>query len=255
MAGELSRRSVMLAGASVAAGCAAAAQVSNANDAEAWRRIDAMLAQNGGRERWAEARTLYLVYRQFYAGDEPSFREERAWRDMRAPRERLEFLWPAQNGAPERRRGRGFADGQMWRRAEDGTVTPYNAQQTQEFFDFWPRDFYTMFARFARRDAGLTLRMAGDHRIESFDAGAPIGVWCIDGAGNLIGWDAPFNAQEQLSYLYGPPHAYGDVNYIGWGMSADGMFRFEYADVRLSRESMAQNLITDRSAAVVTPWR
>lgn len=211
----------------------AAAQEDVRQDAEALRRIDAMFDQLGGRNRWAEARSLYLHYRQWPAGDIARFQEEFGWRDFREANERLEWRWTNEAGE-EVERGRGFADGVMWRRGADG-YAEIEGRERDDYLAFWEFDFYTMFSRFARGDETLVLRYAGEDRIEvaSLD-GQALGWWEIDAHGNLMRWGAVFNDEEELSYVYGPYQDYAGIAFPAWGVSSDGHYRFEYADVQIS---------------------
>ncbi len=219
------------------------------SDAQALARFDAMFAKMGGRAAWAEARSLYLHYRQWPTGQYARYQEERGWRDLAEPNERLEFRWHDAEGTLQER-GRGFWSGRLWRR-RGSEVTEIEGKEHDDYLTFWSRDFYTMFRRIARNDSALVHRFRGPNRIETVDAaGRPLGWWDIDEHGNLMRWGSTFNEDEALSYVYGPYRKFGAIAFPAWGTALDGTYRFEYADVAISPRPLPLDVLTNREKAV-----
>jgi hypothetical protein len=244
----LVRLSLMIAlAAAVSFLVAFQAPAAPASDPQAAARFEAMFAKIGGRAAWAEARSLYLHYRQWPTGQYARLQEERAWRDLVEPKERMEFHWRDADGKLQQR-GRGFWDGRMWRRREG--VTEIEGKELADFLAFWSRDFYTMFRRIARNDADLKHRFVAPNRIETTDAaGRALGWWDIDEHGNLMRWGSTFNEEETLSYVYGPVRDFGAIAFPAWGASSDGTFRFEYADVQISSQPLPDAVFASREQA------
>lgn len=217
-------------------------------DPEAVQRMERMLESMGGRQAWASARSLFLHYRQLSSGRRPGEGEQRAWRDLGEPRQRLEYLRTDPSGTLQAWAG-GFDPEGGWQR-RDGAVTPQPAAEHKDDVQFWPREFYTQFRRIAAGDQGLRYRFTPPNRIDVFNPdGLPIGWWDIDAAGNLLRWGATTTDGVLLSYVYGPYRKYGAIAFPAWGTASDGTYRFEYRDVAISPKPLPAEVLRDRATA------
>lgn len=185
----------------------------------------------------ADARTLYLEYRGWRTDlDGPLM--ERAWRDLREPNQRIELTGPSLEVKWAFTRQSG------WAKRKAG-VTPISAELHAGALADWPFDFYTIIRRFAVADQRFALEFIAPLRVlVKSAAGADWGWWEIDADGALLRWGATFADGETVEYVYGPIRDYGGVRFPAWGAATDGAWRFEYAEVRLSPEPIAAELLT-----------
>ena len=215
-------------------------------DAEAAARIERMLERMGGRERWAEAKSLYIRYRQLHSGRRVGEGGERGWRDVSKPGERLE-LWRTDYEGRTQNWGHSFNAHSGWVRQPEG-LRQYSTKEMADVTTFWKRDFYTMFHRMAAGDAALSYRFTAPNRIDVSEEGRDIGWWDIDRGGMLLRWGAVDDDNVgQLSYVYGPFKQYGNIAFPAWGASSDGLFRFEYLEFLVSPQSLPDEVFLDPS--------
>lgn len=214
-------------------------------DAEAVARIERMFARLGGRERWGRARSMYIHYRQLSSRQRAGEGEERAWRNLAEPGERLEWVRTDYQGRTAGW-GHGFDRASGWRR-EGGAMRAYSAEEHRRILDFWGRDFYTAFRRMAAGDPAWRYRFTAPHRIDVTEAnGGAVSWWEIDQGGTLLRWGTTDDdGTAQLSYIYGPYRAYGPIAFPAWGTSSDGLYRFEYLDFAISPEPLPQEALRD----------
>jgi hypothetical protein len=218
-------------------------------DAEATTRIEKMLARMGGREKWAKTRTYYIVYQQYHSGRRMGVGEERSWRDVSVPGERLE-LWRTDYEGHTPRCGHAFNKRSGWIRQPEG-LRDYSSQELADNLKFWKRDVYTMFHRMAAGDAALSYRFTAPNRIDVTEGGENIGWWEVDRGGTFLRWGVdnlnPYNPGS-LSYIYGPYKKFGDISFPAWGASSDGLYRFEYLEFLVSPNALP-DAVFDNPAA------
>ncbi len=213
-------------------------------DAEATARIGRMLERMGGRAYWARVRGIYIRYRQYRSGPWVGQGEERAWRDLGEPYERLEWRFDLDGGG-QRVSAHGFDPQSGWRR-RNGVIQAMTAEAHRGVVAFWTHDFYTMFRRMAAGTPEVRYRFSAPNHIEMTGAdGEALGWWDIDAAGNMMRWGATDETGEALSYVYGPFKTYGRIAFPAWGASSDGQFRFEYAEFVTGAEPFARDLLAD----------
>jgi hypothetical protein len=214
-------------------------------DPEAVARIERMFARMGGRGPWARAQSMYIHYRQLSSGARPGEGEERAWRDIARPGERLEWRRTGYDGR-ESAWARSFDAQGGWRRTDAG-IRLFTAEEHRQAVDFWQRDFYTAFRRMAAGDPAWRYRFTAPHRIDVIDAaGAVVGWWEIDQGGTLLRWGTTDDdGTSQLSYIYGPFRTYGSIAFPAWGTSSDGIYRFEYLDFAISPDPLPEEAFRD----------
>lgn len=209
-------------------------------DAEAVTRLERMFTKLGGRSTWAAARGIYVKYRQYRSDPLPAVGEEHAWRDIGAPSERLEWKF-APDGGTETFSARSFTREKGWRLNAEGRreMTP---DELNRFHGLWSRDFYTMFRRIGAGDPALHYRFIAPHRIEVFASDTLQGWWTIDAGGNILQWGTTGTTGQALSYSYGPIKTYGRIGFPAWGVSNDGMFRFEYVEIELGSKPLPASI-------------
>ena len=215
-------------------------------DAEATARIERMLDRMGGRERWAAAKSYYIKYRQLHSGRRVGEGEERSWRDVSSPRERLE-LWRTDYEGRTINWGHTFDKRAGWVRQPEG-LRQYSAKEHSDITGFWKQDVYTMFRRMAVGDQALTYRFTAPNRIDVSEGGKAIGWWDIDRGGMLLRWGVdegnPY-ITGSLSYIYGPYKKFGDISFPAWGASSDGLYRFDYLEFLVSPEAIPEAVFHD----------
>lgn len=214
-------------------------------DAEATGRIEKMLGRMGGRERWADAKSIYIHYRQLSSRQRAGDGGERAWRDISKPAERLE-LWRTDYEGRTQNWGHVFNEHNGWVRGAEG-LRDYTAEEIGRITNFWRRDFYTMFHRMAAGDPALSYRFTSPNRIDVSEGGKEIGWWDIDRGGMLLRWGAQDYDGDELSYVYGPFKQYGDIAFPAWGASSDATFRFEYVEFLVSPKALPDAVFLDAS--------
>jgi hypothetical protein len=214
-------------------------------DAEAVARIEKMYRHLGGREPWAAMRSMHIRYRQLHSGGRQGEAEELAWRDMTAPRERLEWVITDHAGVTTNF-GRGNDENSAWRRRPDGTRVDRTAQDLKLIKQFWHRDFYTMFKRMAAGDPGIRYGYIAPNRIVMTDpSGGALGWWEIDAGGWLLQWGTADDDGSPLAYFYGPYKSYGNIAFPAWGVSAEGTLRFEYLTFEISPAPFPEEALRD----------
>lgn len=205
-------------------------------DPLAVERIEKMLAQLGGAQAWADARTLYLEYRGWRLDPDGAL-TERAWRDLRQPNQRMELEGPklAVTWA--------FTPQSGWASRATG-VTTIRPERLATAIADWPFDFYTIIRSFAVADQGFTLEFVEPRRVVvKSAAGADWGWWEIDGDGMLVKWGSKSIDGEIVEYVYGPIRDFGGLRFPAWGAAVDGSWRFDYVQLSLSPDPIPAALL------------
>lgn len=214
----------------------AAAQTVLRGDSSAVAAIERMLAATGGRELWAASRTLHLEYRARIVRPRAADDVEVAWRDLREPNERIEHRGEV---AP---RAGGFTLAGGWR-TRDGVTRPMTELEHQRAVTFWPRDFYTLFRRFAVADPDLhVIELTPGRIIVQSARQGEIGWFEVASDGAPIRWGT-LDDGVMLVYVYGPMRSFGRVRYPTWGARLDGLWRWEYTRVELDSAAIPASLL------------
>ncbi len=197
-------------------------------DPEAIVLAEKMIERLGGAEIWSQTRALYLEYDGWRA-DTSQAVEERAWRDLQEPRQRVIF---------EGRRSDvifSLTPETSWLEISDREPRLFNKDEHESNLSFWNFDFYTIIHNLARGDQRIRLEFEAPQivRIKGPN-GADWGWFQIDDPGQPVRWGAKFG-DDVLEYIYGPVKAFGNVNFPAWGTAANGFWRFDYNKVDVSR--------------------
>ena len=203
-------------------------------DPQAVAAAERMIDRLGGKDVWADARSLYLEYHGWRT-DPPEPVVERAWRDLTQPYQHMAF------------EGRSFetkfsmTPQRSWLERVSGN-RQFSAEEHAQNIAFFDFDFYTIIRNLAAGDERITLKVGDDGRILiEGPAGADWGWFEIDGTGQPVRWGASYGG-EPLEYLYGPVKAYGNINFPAWGTASDGSWRFDYVIVDVSRDAVPMTL-------------
>jgi hypothetical protein len=212
------------------------AQTRLRGDSGAVAAVERMLAAVGGRELWAGARTLFLEYRGHVLTPRALVDTELAWRDLREPNERIDHQGDGIT------RARAFTTSSGWR-SQGGATRTLTPLEHERMLAFWPRDFYTLFRRFALADPDLHVFWVTPGRVIVHSARqGEIGWFEIDSNGAPIRWGT-LDDGIALEYVYGPLRSFGRVRFPAWGARLDGGWRWEYARVELSPSAIPDSLL------------
>jgi hypothetical protein len=227
---------LLVAGTLALTAMPAAAQRGLRGDSAAVAMVERMLAATGGREVWAGARTLRMEYRGRVVTPRALEDREVAWRDLREPNERLEH------------HGRGVARASAFTptggwRTRSGVTRAMTALEHERMLGFWPRDFYTLFHRFAVADPDLHVIALGPGKVVVHSARqGEVGWFEIDSEGAPVRWGT-LDDGAPLEYVYGPLRSFGRVRFPAWGARLDGGWRWEYSVVELDAAPIPDSLL------------
>ena len=217
-----------------------AAQTRLTGDSSAVAAIARMIEATGGRELWVNAHSMYLEYRGITRASRTLPDVERAWRDLRAPRLRIE------HDAGELSRTTVFDGSDGWRRSSAG-LSDLTPLQRLGLVAFWPRDFYNLFRRLALPDSDLFVRSFPPKVAVLSRTQGEIGWFEIGTDGSIIRWGTLDDA-DHLEYVYGPMRAFGPLRFPAWGAQVNAAWRWEYDQVELSDRPLADSLFARPSA-------
>ncbi len=186
-------------------------------------RIDTMLASMGGRELWANARSVFTMERarhpKYGDGIIASF-----WRDLEQPGEYgryahrkldLTYIWNEKTGWVQR----------------NGELRDYSEAELEERHYYWSREIYILFHQLAAGTRKLTVKSFGDDGFSLFDeAGDRIGDFRLTPEGDLYMWQQ-FGGEAPVTYIYGPHKDFGELSFPDWGTATDGSWGFYYLQV------------------------
>ncbi len=209
-----------------------------AGSEEALARVDLMLEGMGGKERWANAKTLYIEERSYHPSTDGPITST-FWRDLEKPGEWTSlksgtfdvlYAWDASGGWFSR----------------NGELRDYSKEELEERRYYWHREIYTLYHQLARGERAL--------KIESVDLNGfsvtneddeKIGDFHLTKTGDLFFWQQ-FGGEDPVAYVYGPKKEFGTIEFPDWGGSTDGNWRFYYVDLKLSSEPIDRHTSLQR---------
>ena len=196
-----------------------------------------MIEAMGGREVWATAHWMYAEERSFSRRQKLGL-DYKGWRDLRSPQ------GSHQVESPEISYKQSWTTDGGWR-VLDGVYQEFGADRLAAEVNFWPREIYTMYHRFAVGDDGLRLIHEEDRkfRVEDAATAAPLGVFTISLEGGPVIWSSG-DTEEDVTYVYGPLKSFGPIKMPAWGGQTSGGWRFNYVDAKLYHEAPPADLFT-----------
>jgi hypothetical protein len=198
------------------------------DDARAVARMDAMLENVGGRQKWAAARTLYVKEHAFLKSGEQAVVE--IWRDFERLTRHLRV------SSPSREYVEVISERAGWSR-NNGSVTRMAAAELSEQRQGLRQEPYYVYHRLAKRDPVMTVRLEGTDRLNVYESGKLTCWFVLDGKDRPISWGNHFKGAVN-QHWYGPLVPIGPVFLPRWGAAADGRWRFEYLDAALSTDPL-----------------
>ncbi len=206
-------------------------------DKEAIALADEMVAAMGGHEIWASAHWMYAEERSF-SGRRKLGLDYKGWRDLRTPRGKYQVE------SPEISYQQSWTTEGGWR-VLDGDYETFDAERLANEVDFWPREIYTMYHRFAAGDSDLRLihEEGRKFRVEHAETAAPLGTFTISLEGGPLIWSSG-DTDEDVTYVYGPLKSFGPIKLPAWGGQTSGGWRFNYVDAKLYHEAPPADFFT-----------
>lgn len=206
-------------------------------DEEAIALANEMITAMGGREVWANAVWMHVKERSHAPSQKRALRHE-AWRGLQLQKARYlsanedityEQAWDTRAG---------------WR-VRNGEYLQFDEKRHGEEVDFWHREIYTMYHRFAVGDSNLKLTLTGDRgfRVEQAETGDPLGTFTVSAEGGVLVWSSG-DSSEDVTYVYGPLKSFGEINLPEWGAQTNGGWRFKYLEAQLHRGPMPADIMT-----------
>ncbi len=177
-----------------------------------------LLAAMGGREAWSRV-TFVHVEALHDDLDQPEPFVNRIWNDFTEPRVRF---WA---GNEQFTSGRSIAAGAGVREAGPQGGTPLTSEQYESDRAWWEGNIYRTLHRMAKRDAGLSFRLASPSRLEVLKGDGAVLNWFVlnqKGEPMLFG-----SGRDTRGTAFGPLAPSGSVKYPKWGARADGSWRYE----------------------------
>lgn len=201
-----------------------------AGDAAAIARAHEMVERVGGREIWSRLASLHLKQSfHLYTREESIIHEE--WIDFATPRLYVSIQSELTN------RLRAYDESGGWY-LRDGTLTRFTEEQLATERGFWKRDMFRMLHLIAAGDAGIEVRMNGEHRLEIYERGGKEQLcWFrLNLHSEPVLWGATVG-KESLEFIFGPLEQYGNIRVPRWGGFTDGSWRFDMLDARGSLQA------------------
>ena len=213
-----------------------AARAALQGDDTAINLANQMIEAMGGRQIWANAIWMHVKERSF-APSQPRALNHEAWRGLQVPTARyttrnddIDYLqaWDLNTG---------------WR-VRNGEYLQFDEERHRGETDFWHREIYTMYHRFAAGDEVLRLISTGDRafRVEHAETGDPLGSFSVSAEGGVLVWSSG-DTEDDVTYVYGPLKSFGAINIPAWGAQTNGGWRFNYLEATLHQSPMPSGIM------------
>jgi len=187
-----------------------------------------MLAALGGRRAWAEARSLRVELRGFYARESRPWTEV-FWIDLESPRGRFELrggdadrtiAWTPEGGWEER----------------DGAVEPIPAARHEIEMEYWRRQPAVLLHQLAQGKVGFTPATEADEKtiqVVDLATAEPLARFTVNLQAEPTKWTTQLG-EHAIDHLLGPLATFGEIRFPRWGGSVDGVWRYEHVSVEIS---------------------
>lgn len=193
-------------------------------DPEALKLAEKLVEGIGGRDVWANMRSLY-IREEARDPDYGSGLKGELWRDLEVPQERYWF----KNENVEY--GKGWTGEGGWR-YRGGEITLISKREILENeAQYWRGEIYIMYHRLAKEDPTLWLESSENPKkfsIYEDEGKTKLGDFWINSEGELYRWRHAMGTH----FVYGPYESFGPVNLPAWGSQVDGSWSFSYVEVR-----------------------
>lgn len=194
-----------------------------AADAEAL--AEKLLSAVGGRTAWASLRGTVNDSQQNQV-DAPTVVRAVIAMDFRTPRFRID------SSAPGLEVTRVMDGPRDWRKNREGEILSFEAALRADDLRWYQGHVYRTLHRIAAHDAGITLGIAQDGRLEVFDQGKRIAWYRLDARGEPYAFGAHDDEQGSLS---GPwDHVVGDIRHPVWVSNREGTWRARLLELTLN---------------------
>lgn len=195
-----------------------------------------MIEAMGGRKVWSEAVWMQVKERS-YAPNQPNALAHEAWRGLQVMQAR--YTTKNQDVSYEQAWNR---DG-GWR-VLNGECLQFDEVRHGQETDFWHREIYTMYHRFAAGDSDLRLRSTGERafRVEHAETGEPLGSFSVSAEGGVLVWSSGIT-DDDVTYVYGPLKSFGEISLPAWGAQTNGGWRFNYLEATLHDSPMPDTMM------------
>lgn len=216
-----------------------------AGQQDADRQVERMLANLGGREVWASAKSVFTMERARY----PVYGDgiiASHWLDLEAPGERmamlgesldLEWAWQPSGG--------------WFRRGED--VRDFESDELAERQNAWERDLFRLLQRLARNDAALAVRAIDKGGLHISEGESALGELWLTRDGDLFRWKRP--GKKEVTMIFGSMQDFGNVRFPDWGTSATGEWSAYYTQILLSPKPFLSNTTLRHPHARTPNWQ
>jgi len=183
-------------------------------DKKALEQMELMFQKLGGRQIWANAKSIYTVerVRHYKYGDGII---ETVWRDLENPGASIKLMHPKLNLVYAWNRTSGWV-------SREGKLRDLGEDEIDQKEAHWHRDLYTLFHQLALGERELSLKVLKPYGFKVLDEDRKkIGEFRLTPQGELSQWQR-FGGQESVIYIYGPYKSFGLVNFPDWSTTSDG---------------------------------
>ena len=203
-------------------------------DPKALHRVEMMFDAIGGRDAWANARSLYTMERARH----PAYGDgiiASYWRDLEFPGEYGRLVHKNLDVRY------GWDDEQGWI-SRDGELRDFSDDEMAEHLDNWGREIYTLYHQPAKGERELTVRAVEPNGFTVLnEQDKSIGEFRLTPSGDLYFWQQ-LGGNNPVAYVYGPHKDFGDVSFPDWGTATDGGWGFYYLQVKPSEKSFRAHI-------------
>jgi hypothetical protein len=195
-----------------------------------------MLETLGGRDMWAQARSIKVELRGWYAREQEPW-DEVYWMSLEVPRGRFEL-----SGETTDRVVAWTPDG-GWQ-TDSGELTTMPDDEHSFELAYWRLQPAVVFHRLAV--GGPATRVApgdNEYRFDVFEteSGELVAQFAVNRKGEPIKWGASIGERE-FEHVFGPLASFGDLRMPRWGATLAGIWRYEHSAVELSRKPVSVSL-------------
>jgi hypothetical protein len=198
-------------------------------DQKAVALAERMLETLGGKAIWAQARTIRIELRGYYAREQEPWYET-FWMDLENPRGRFELkdekterviAWTPEGG---------------WE-VSDGNVEAMDSARHAFELKYWKRQPVVIFHRLARGIPATRVEMGtNEYRFDVFDVESSelLAQFAVNMKGEPIKWGSSIGERE-FEHVFGPIEEFNNVLMPKWGATIAGIWRYEHKSVSLTQ--------------------